>query len=328
MSENTQMPLKKVAVIANSSAGKQTQQAKILNALQKKWPQAALYGVAGYGGELLGDTLPGPAEGAYLEKFSKVMEALLERSPDILVTIGGDGTAAYAADWLLRRNISVPMFGMGAGTANVGPIVTERDPENIPSLEELIPEQMGAVEALTPEGEHIAYGFNDLVLGNTLLGSENGQMVTFEAYAMAAEGKRRVCKCLPSIAGPDFTAEKNGVKLAAKLPNVGQLIASTVERENFYGRAVTGLLCFTPGTPYQASVFVSAVPIVTCEESSEGFDDWFCGAQLLLQPGDKLILRGLANTVCAVADGNPYVLPEGNVLLEYKPNLLTVLKRR
>lgn len=328
MNETPNVPLKKVAVIANSSAGKQTVQGKILDALQKKWPQAALYGVAGYGGELLQDTLPGPKEGAYLEKFSKVMETLLARSPDILVTVGGDGTAAYAADWLLRRKLSVPMFGLGAGTANVGPIVTERDPENIPTLEELIPEQMGAVEALTPDGAHIAYGFNDMVLGNTLLGSENGQTVTFDAYAMAAEGARRICKCLPSIAGPDFTVEKNGTVLPTVLPNVGQLVASTVERENFYGRAVTGLLCFTPGSPFQAAVYVSTVPIITCEESPEGFDDWLCGAQLLLQPGDCLVLRGLAQGVCAVADGNPYVLPEGNVLLRYTPNLLTVLKRR
>ena len=65
-----------------------------------------------------------------------------------------------------------------------------------------------------------------------------------------------------------------------------------------------------------------------CEESPAGFEDWMCGAQLLLQPGDRLILRGLAPKVCAVADGNPYVLPGGNVLLQYKPNLLTVLKRR
>ena len=328
MNEQMKMPLKKVAVIANSSAGKQTAQVKILTALQKKWPEAALYGVAGYGGELLQDTLPGPQAGAYLEKFSFAMESLMAREPDVLVTIGGDGTAAYAADWLLRRNLSVPMFGLGAGTANVGPIVTERDPENIPALEELVPEQMGAVEALTVDGQHIAYGFNDLVLGNTLLGSENGQMVTFEAYAMAAEGARSVCKCLPSIAGPDFTVEKNGTVLPTILPNVGQLVASTVERENYYGRAVTGLLCFTPGTPFQASVYVSTIPIITCEESPAGFEDWMCGAQLLLQPGDRLILRGLAPKVCAVADGNPYVLPGGNVLLQYKPNLLTVLKRR
>lgn len=322
------MPRMKVAVIANSSAGRQSTQGSILAALQEKWPGAALYGVTGYGGELLPETLDGPERGSYLEKFSQVMETLLERSPDILVTVGGDGTAAYAADWQLRNGRRVPMFGIGAGTANVGPIVTERDAENIPTLEELEPVQMGAIEALQPDGIHIAYGFNDLVLGNTLLGSENGQTVTFDAYAMAAEGAKRPCKCLRSIAGEGFSVEKNGVALPTQLPNVGQVVASTVERENYYGRAVTGLLCFTPGSPFQAAVYVSTVPIITCEESPEGFDDWLCGAQLLLQPGDALIFRGLAPTVCAVADGNPYVLPEGNVLLRYTPNLLTVLKRR
>lgn len=322
------MPQKKVAVIANSSAGRQSAQGRILSALQEKWPQAAFYGVAGYGGELLPQCLPGPESGSYLGKFSQVMEVLLERSPDILVTVGGDGTAAYAADWLLRNGICLPIFGIGAGTANVGPIVTERDADNIPALEELEPVQMGAIEALQTDGTHIAYGFNDMVLGNTLLGSENGQTVTFDAYAMAAEGAKRTCQCLRSIAGESFSVEKNGTALPTKLPNVGQIVASTVERENFYGRAVTGLLCFTPGSPFQAAVYVSTVPIITCEESPEGFDDWLCGAQLLLQPGDTLALKGLAPTVCAVADGNPYVLPEGNVLLRYTPNLLTVLIRR
>lgn len=318
----------KAAVLANSSAGKQTAQRKILEALAETWKTASLCGVAGYGGELLESCIPGPEAGSYLERFSFAMERLLEGSPDLLITIGGDGTAAYAADWLLSRNIRLPIFGIGAGTANVGPIVTERSADSLPAYEALVPVQMGAVEALRPDGTHIAYGFNDLVLGNTLLGSENGQTVTFDAHAMAARGERRICQCFPSIAGPAFSVTKNGHRLANVFPNVGQIVAATVERESFYGRAVAGALCFTPDSPFQAAVYLSAVPIITCQETPEAFDEWLPGGQLLLQPGDSLLISGLAPEVCAVADGNPYVLPQGSVILRYIPNLLTVMIRR
>jgi hypothetical protein len=320
----------RAAVIANASAGRQTAQQKILTALCDRWQGVELYGVAGYGGEWLPKTLPEPAPGTYLGRFSEAMTSLLAEKPDLLVSIGGDGTSAYAADWLLRNGISLPIFGFGAGTANVGPIVTEHDPEDMPAPDCLQVVTMGAIEALDGNGNHIAYGFNDLVLGNTLLGSVDGQTVTLDAYAMASEGAKRTCRCLETIAGPEFKAQKNGNPLPAAFPKIGQLVASAIEKEqeSFYGRAVTGLLCFTPGSPHRAAVYLSSVPIVTCEEAPYGYEEWMVGAQILLQEGDTLHLEGLAPTVCAVADGNPYLLPDGSVTLRYVPNLLKVLTRR
>lgn len=318
----------RVACIANSSAGRQLAQGRMLTALQAKWQDAQLCGVTGYGGNYLEDTMPGPESGSYLEKFYRAMELLMSRQPDMLVAVGGDGTSAYAADWLLRNRIDIPILGLGAGTANVGPIVTERDPDDLPHWKELVPVRTGAIEALQPDMTHIAYGFNDLVLGNSLLGTVDGNMVVLEAAAMARTGAKIQCRCLESIAAEDFIVIKNGKPLPTRFDCVGQIIASTVEAENFYGRAVTGLLCFTPGTPCQGAVFLSAKPIVTNEEYPEGFADWFRGAQLLLGPGDILQIRGLHPQVCAVADGNPYLLPDRNVLLRYVPNLFTILKRR
>lgn len=320
----------RAAVIANASAGRQTAQREILKTLCERWSGVALYGVAGYGGELLPETLPEPAPGTYLGRFSEAMTSLLAKEPDLLISIGGDGTSAYAADWLLRNGIRLPIFGFGAGTANVGPIVTEHDPADLPEPDDLEVVTMGAIEALDAGGNHIAYGFNDLVLGNTLLGSVDGQTVTLDAYAMASEGAKRTCGCLETIAGPTFTVRKNGSELPTRFAKIGQLVASTIEKEqeSFYGRAVTGLLCFTPGSPHRAAVYLSTVPIISCVESPEGFEDWMCGAQLLLQEGDTLQVEGLAPTVCAVADGNPYLLPGGSVTLRYVPNLLKVLTRR
>lgn len=320
----------RAAVIANASAGRQTAQQKILTALCDRWQGVELYGVAGYGGELLPKTLPEPAPGTYLGRFSEAMTALLAEKPDLLISIGGDGTSAYAADWLLRSGISLPIFGFGAGTANVGPIVTEHDPENMPAPDSLQVVTMGAIEALDSQGNHIAYGFNDLVIGNTLLGSVDGKTVTLDAYAMASEGAKRTCSCLETIAGPEFKARKNGNLLSTAFPKIGQVVAAPIEKEqeSFYGRAVTGALCFTPGSPHRAAVYLSNVPIVCCEEAPYAYEEWLLGGQLLLMEGDTLQLEGLAPTVCAVADGNPYLLPDGSVTLRYVPNLLKVLTRR
>ena len=106
-----------------------------------------------------------------------------------------------------------------------------------------------------------------------------------------------------------------------------QMIVSPVAPDRFYGRAYTGLLCYTPGSPYQAAAYVSPHPAVSMEEDDAGFSSWRPGAQLLLSEADFLRLDHLRSDVCAVADGNPYLLPEGSVTLHYVPDLIRVLKR-
>lgn len=319
----------RAAVIANPSAGGRTEQGRLLRELKAAWPGVTFMGVRGFGGEELDEVLAEVPMQGYVARFGAAMEALMAEKPELLVCIGGDGTAAYAADWLVTHEKAVPILGLAAGTANVGPIVTEHDCSRLPALEKLGRVRMGAVEACTPEGAHIAFGFNDLVLGNTLLGTENGETVTLDACAMAKNGEKRICSCLPSVAGPSFRVRKNGQPvMSGMLSGVGQIIASPVERERFYGRAVTGALCFTPDSPYQAAVCIPHVPIIRCEDFPEGFSQWLSCAQLLLCAEDHLEISGLLPEVCAVADGNPCLLPENGVILRYRPDLITVLTRR
>ncbi len=176
----------RAAVIANPAAGQQNAQSRILLELRKLWHEEKLYGVAGFGGELSEHTLPEPEQGRYLDRFHAAMNALTDTHPEVLVTVGGDGTAAYAAEYLLEKQLEIPILGIGAGTANVGPIVSEHDAEHLPLLQELQTICVGAVEAVSSEGRHIAYGFNDLVLGNTLLGPVDGQTVTLDTARKSA----------------------------------------------------------------------------------------------------------------------------------------------
>ena len=319
----------KIAILANRSAGGR-KAGGMLQTLREKWSSHQLIGAAGFGGEFLPECRNAETpDKEYLAALRQAVTILLAEKPDLLVTVGGDGTAAYAAEELLRQGSEVPIFGIGTGTANVGPIVSCRAGETLPDPEDLQPLRLGAVEAVTPDGEHIAYGFNDLVLGNTFLGTdEDGKTVTFDAAALAKEGILKKARPLPRILKPEGVFRKNLAELPPLAYPAAQLIASPIERENYYGRAVTGLLCYTPGSPFQAALFVSPVPVVSMEESSAGFESWLPGGQLLLEEGDLFTAEQPENRVCVIADGNPYMIPENGVGIRYVSALLSVLVRR
>ena len=319
----------KIAVLANRSAGG-GKAADVLKKMQTVWASHTLLGVTGFGGELLPTCLtPEKPEKKYLPALRRAVKRLLAEKPDLFVTVGGDGTAAYAAEELLRLGSTVPLFGIGTGTANVGPIVSCRAGDPLPDPSDLKPERLGAVEALTLSGEHIAYGFNDLVLGNTFLGTdENGETVTFGAAALAEEGNLKKAKPLGQILKPEGIFRKNLADLPALAYPAAQLIAAPLEQDSYYGRAVTGLLCYTPGSPFQAALYISPVPVVSMEENTAGFDSWLPGGQLLLEEGDLVTAEHLEDRVCVIADGNPYTIPENGVGIRYISALLSVLARR
>ena len=120
----------------------------------------------------------------------------------------------------------------------------------------------------------------------------------------------------------------DGKPLEAPPYPTAQLVVSPVAPDRFYGRAYTGLLCYTPDSPYKAAAYVSPHPVVSMEEDDAGFASWRTGGQLLLAEGAKLTLEGLRQEICAVTDGNPYLLPGGSVTLQYEPDVIRVMKRR
>ena len=317
----------KIAVFANMNAGGGKAAAAVTK-LAKAWSSHELFGVSGFGGEKLPrSVIPAAAEG-YIPRLNAAVEALLRAKPKLLVTVGGDGAAAYAAECLIRLGSKVPILGIGAGTANVGPIVSFTA-ESLPDPESLKAVKLGAVEALDAAGRHIAYGFNDLVIGNTFLGtSPEGETKTYAAAALAGRGVLEEAKPLADLFEEGGGMSLNGAPMEPLPFKAAQLIVSPVAPDRFYGRAYTGLLCYTPDSPYQAAAYVSPHPAVSMEEDDAGFTSWRPGAQLLLSEGGALRLDRLRADVCAVADGNPYLLPEGSVTLQYKPDLIRVLKRR
>ena len=322
----------KIAVFANMKAGGGKAAPAVIQRICDAWSKrqdVELFGVKGFGGEMLPRHLAKEDEPfGYLPRLNAAVCALLREEPDILLTVGGDGAAAYAAECVIRQGSKVPILAIGAGTANVGPIVSFAADE-LPEPEALETVSLGAVEASDGEGRHIAFGFNDIVIGNTFLGtSPEGKTKTYQARALAECGALTEASPVKTIFKEGICMSLDGKLMAPPPYAVAQLVASPLGADRFYGRAVTGLLCYTPDSPYRAALYISPHPVVSMEEDDAGFTGWRTGGQLLLTADDALRLEKLSDDVCVVADGNPYLLPSGSVTLHYEPDVIRVLKRR
>lgn len=313
----------RVAVLVNPSAGG-GRAAAVCAGLMPALAGHEAATVRGFGAELLPGVraLEAPQAAGYVARVQQAVRALCAGAPELLLLVGGDGFAAYAADALLGAGCPVPrLVGVAGGTANVGPIIALAEPPA--SLEGLSYQPVGALEVCDEDG-HIAYAFNDVVLGDTYLTTVDGRTVTASAEALWRDGRTQPCAPMADI-GP-VAVEINGRRARTRLPRVAQAVASTLERDRFYGRAVTGLLCFAPDSPYRAALLLSERAIVSLADDPLGFERPALMEQLLFTGADTVTLAGFEDGVSAVIDGNPY-RRRGRVRLRYHERLLLAAER-
>lgn len=244
--------------------------------------------------------------GGYTAAVRRAVEAFAEWRAELLVCVGGDGLSSYVADALVGKQWRIPILGIGAGTANVGPIVTT-NLEDLPLFEPgaLEYSQVGAVEVLDENG-HVAYGFNDIVIGNSFLGTIDGNAANLSAEALLLDGKKRAIAASPRIAGAAFRVVKNGLPLRLKIARPSQIIVSTLGAAEFYGRAVAGVLCNAGYMEGAAAIALFDQIIVRPDAPEHGIDDFSVSEQMLFAPGDVVELHGMDADAYIVADGNPF----------------------
>lgn len=249
----------------------------------------------------------------YLESLGAAVAALEAWGAELLVCVGGDGLASYAADAMLKGPRPIALLGIAAGTINVGPIVTLGIDE-IPflDLDKLSYGKSGGVEVLV-EGSHLAYGFNDIVIGDTFLGTLDGRIASLSVRALLERGEKLGCAPSPSIAGPDFRVTKNGTAIRGGMTAPAQVIVSPLGRREFFARAVTGILCNAAYMRGAAALALFDSVIVSAGSPERGFSDFSASEQLLFQPGDTVELSGLGPAGHIIVDGNPF-LRNGEVL--------------
>lgn len=287
-----------------------------------------------FGGGIFGETRansswtllePGiPAD--YVGGLGAAVAAIASWGADLLICVGGDGLASYAADAMLAGPCPMAMLGVAAGTINVGPIVT-MGMEELSSfdLEKLSVGQVGAVEALMGD-IHLAYGFNDIVIGDTFLGTLDGNSVSLSARAMLEEGLKR--KKLPSsdIAGPSFSVRKNGAAIQPQLRRPAQIIVSPLGAREFYARAVAGILCNASYMKGAAALALFDSVMVKAEGPERGISDFSLSEQLLFEPGDWVELSGFGPEGHIIVDGNPFLRTKDAVQFRMVPDLVAVAR--
>ena len=280
----------RIGVLVNPSAGLGQRAQAVISRLEERWQGHELLAVAGPAAPCFSraELLPEPT-GGYVEKIFGSVRALLIAEAEMIVTLGGDGTAAYAAEALGDARKVVPLLGIGLGTANVGPIVTLSGDDPIPNVEDL-----------------------RFVPGQALL----------------AEGRVVRGTPLENVFGPHARVTKNGRPLPVSLPAVGQAIAAPLIQDRLYGRAFHGIYCYAPDSPTQGALTLSARPLVSYEPDDRGYDAFAPEERLLFSAADEIAITGLDPSVLAVCDGNPWPLTDGAVTLHYVPQDVLIAKRR
>ncbi len=249
----------------------------------------------------------GPGQGSgYLPELRSAVASLIAWGADILVCVGGDGLASYAADAMLASPRQVPLLGVAAGTINVGPIVTLGiDALAGLDLDALKLEKVSAVEVLLNH-EHLAYGFNDIVIGDTFLGTLDGQTASLSVKALLESSTKAIKTPSPHITGPDFSVRKNGRAIPSGMRKPSQIIVSPLGAREFYARAVTGVLCNAAHMRGSAGLALFDSVIVKFDGLEKGLSDFSACEQLLFGPGDLVEISGLTESGQIVVDGNPF----------------------
>ncbi|MFH2114415.1 MAG: hypothetical protein ABIJ86_07905 [Spirochaetota bacterium] len=331
----------RIAVMFNRSSGLGD---RLLDGVAKDLVKAfkghRLFASAGFGADRLGSscrTVGVPSVRAssaneYTTALKEAVGRLVKESPDRFITVGGDGLAAYVADALIVRceesGLDIPpVLGIAAGTANVGPIVS-LPPSYVGSLriDQGYVVRTGAVEVLDGE-EHVGFGFNDVVIGDTLLSTHLGSMVNISAVELARNGLKMEKKPSDRIASKSFSISINGgaVKYNSRDPSsIKQIILSSLQFDDFYGRAITGTLCRAMSGADHAALALCDQVVVAMDEAGDHAPSLTGLQHITFKAGDRVTLGGLGEDAHIIIDGNPFIRQHDTLTFIYRPRLIPV----
>ena len=171
------------------------------------------------------------------------------------------------------------------------------------------------------EGKFLSLAFNDLIVGDTFLGTVDGQPRSVSVRALLEEGK--ILPVTPSvdIVTGDFAVELNGREVRPSGGQIKQIIISSVANESHYGRAVYGAVGKCDWNEKKGVIALCDYIAVCFDEDGTGIDRFSDMKYLIFGPNDQVYLKGFTPKACLVCDGNPYLLPCDRVEVRYEPGL-------
>jgi len=318
----------RIAVLFSPDAGNKKTFSDIGSIIARKLKNHEIFtGEGGFGRLYLpeGIEIKANEEAEYRAGIAFMTLSLMGNKPDLFICVGGDGLGAYVADTLISNNLSVPVMGIAGGTANVGPIIVVK-PSELDSFnpEKLVFSSFGAIHARNG-GRHVGYAFNDVIIGNTFLGTVDGETRNISVKELLLNNTKVPVEPACNITGDGFGIAKNGKDLCFGIKNPAQIVVSPLEVDRFYGRAITGALCHSAYSPLKAAMGLFNDIIVKIGGSA--YAEQFTRAEhILFGPGDVVTVTGLSDEGQIIIDGNPYLRMDDILTFEYEPDLISVAK--
>ena len=318
----------KTAVLYNPKAGKGIPAEQVLTRLSSFFEGEELL-VAEK--DLLCEGLPirlveySREDGSYLGLLTAKVKALVEAGAECFVSVGGDGTATYVRNVLYRMGLDIPMLGVAAGTANVGPIVSV-------GLEQLEGRTVSEARSVDYDGvavyagdELISLAFNDVIIGDTFLATVNGQSCNVSVRELLTNGA--IVPQTPSedMVTVDFRVDLNGRDVVPALRDIKQIIISGVAHESHYGRAVYGPIGKCDWSEKKGVIALCDHIAVSFDENDAGTERFSSMQYLIFGPNDDVTLKGFTDKACLVCDGNPYLLDQDHIRVKYENCLVKTI---
>ncbi len=224
---------------------------------------------------------------------------------DFLIVLGGDGTIADVIKGQRETGSSVPILGIGIGTANAGPFILIKTPKELNNLNfyELEPYPVGGLDVYENE-VFSGTGFNDVVVSDTIISTLNGRMTTVDAF-LFINGKK-VEKDPSSVGTHDTEISVNEEKLNIPF-EISQIILSPIyDKERFIAKAIFGKLCWLPFSDDDASMIIVDKPVIRLlGKNDEEKNTPLFIAQFIFGEKDCITLSNLNGYL--IIDGNPRI---------------------
>ena len=274
--------------------------------------------------ELAEDPGDGTWSNEYVENINKMVSFAVDNIVDVYVTAGGDGTVSYVASSTIINNRNKtfrPLFiGFPAGTANAGPIVRRLGTGDLSKL------QMAKIDAIevSDGGKPIGYGFNDVIIGDSFLGTINGVIKNFDAVSMAQRGEAKVKAPGTEILSDKFRASMNGNPLVIS-HKVQQICISTLQFDKFSMRAIFGGLLNAVGFEHPAAAAFADRIIVNSDQKTWNYKGSVSTTHVCFNEEDKLTISGFGKDAHIIIDGNPFIRQTDELSFRIVPWVCTAL---
>ncbi len=224
-----------------------------------------------------------------------------------MIVVGGDGTLADAACVLINLRSTIPLMGIGVGSTNAGNLITcrasELDKINLDRL------QVEPVQSLLAfdNGRLLGIGFNDCVLGFTIVGTIDGVVCDLDA---AAKMEVRNQPGIPRSIGTNQTVVQrlgpDGLQKVAHGRKIATVVVGFAEQA-FFAKAIAGGVCLTTLVHAPAGCLTADLPLVQIglDRRSVLALPPITSTYISLDENQRIQVSGVRKNTMVSVDGNP-----------------------